>query len=450
VNLYRELHRPQLHFSSREKWINDPNGLVYQDGVWHLFFQYNPESTVWGPNLCWGHAVSRDLMHWEQLDHALYPDEYGTMFSGSAVVDHDNTAGFGKGALLAFYTAAGAYVDPKQPFTQCLAVSTDNGGQWTKYSENPIVAEIEAGTRDPKVVWHPETRQWVMALYVDGNRYCLLRSPDAKSWTHCQELILEGVSECPDFFALTDASGAERWVFWGAKGVYLVGGFDGTHFSADTDAITCEWGPNGYAAQTWSDAPDGRRVQISWMAGGLYPEMPFNQQMSVPVELSLVGSGSAARLVRWPVVELDALRQRSKEIERDTISAGNPLIADTQAKLLDVSFSVSRQDAKALYVTVRGQPMVFDWSAKEIRFANSGTHKVMSGRANIPLPDDSSLSVRLLIDRTSVEVFINGGSICGSFCFLPSGYIHPLVLESHSGEQIIDNFKLHEMASIWP
>ena len=446
--LYCELHRPQFHFSPRENWTNDPNGLVYQNGVWHLFFQQNPEATVWG-NMTWGHAVSDDLMHWRQLEHALYPDEHGTMFSGSAVVDHENTAGFGKGVLLAFYTAAGEYAKPKRPYTQCLAYSVDNGRRWTKYAGNPIIPWIEAANRDPKVVWRSGTRQWIMALYLAGDRYCLLNSSDARTWTRFQELRLEGVSECPDFFPLTDESGTERWVFWGAKGVYLVGSFDGRQFSPETAALICERGRNGYAAQTWSDAPDGRCIQISWMAGGQYPEMPFNQQMSIPVELTLAGSGNEVTLVRWPVRELDALRQRTIRLERQSITAGSPLVAATDAKLLDVSFTVSRQDANALYVMVRGQPLVFDWSSKELRFTNSPSHKVMPDRLHVMLPDDPGLSVRLLIDTTSVEVFINQGLISASFCFLPNGYVDPLVLQSYDGEQTVDNFDLHEMASIW-
>ena len=148
TELYRELHRPQFHFTARENWINDPNGLVYQDGTWHLFFQHNTEATVWG-RMWWGHAVSTDLLHWQQVDHALYPDETGSMFSGSAVIDHANTAGFGAGAMLIFYTAAGMHVDPVVPFTQCLAVSTDNGATFTKYEEIPWLPGLRRtiGTR---------------------------------------------------------------------------------------------------------------------------------------------------------------------------------------------------------------------------------------------------------------------------------------------------------------
>ena len=163
MELYQELHRPQFHFSAREGWINDPNGLLYANGQWHLFFQLNPNATIWG-DMTWGHAVSDDLLHWRQGDHALIPDNTGTMFSGSGVVDHDNTAGFGDDSLLLFYTAAGDYAEPKQPFTQCLAYSTDEGVSWIKYDGNPVVGHFEGGNRDPKIIWHEPTSCWIMAL----------------------------------------------------------------------------------------------------------------------------------------------------------------------------------------------------------------------------------------------------------------------------------------------
>lgn len=198
METYHELHRPQLHFSARKGWINDPNGLVFLDGVWHLFFQHNPESTVWG-NMTWGHAVSDDLIHWRQLEHAMYPDEHGSMFSGSAVVDHGNTAGFGAGALVFLYTAAGSFAKPARQYTQCLAYSTDNGQTLKKYQGNPVLNWIEADNRDPKIIWHAGTRRWVMVLYLNDDRYQLHTSSDLKTWAHLQDLRLEGDDECPDF-----------------------------------------------------------------------------------------------------------------------------------------------------------------------------------------------------------------------------------------------------------
>ena len=445
---YQEIHRPQFHFTASENWINDPNGLVYQNGIWHLFFQHNIEATTFG-KMWWGHAVSHDLLHWQQVDHALNPDDMGSIFSGSAVVDHDNTANFGHDALLAFYTAAGMHADPIQPFTQCLAVSTDSGLTWTKHKDNPIIPHIEGDNRDPKVIWHQETRHWVMALYLGEDRYALLTSADAKTWTKTQELSLHGCSECPDFFSLVDPTGIERWVLSGANGSYYIGHFDGSTFSPDSELHFYEQGRNGYAAQTWSNAPDGRCVQISWMAGGLYPEMPFNQQMSIPVELSLVGSGCDLRLRRWPVQEVETLRQHRTIIKKQIIGNDQPLVTTHQAKIFDLTFTIHKQQAHAFYVTIRGHFVTFDWRNNTLSIETSAKAKVIPDRPQIQLPDQHQLSIRLLVDKTSIEVFINGGLISGSFCYLPSGYTHPVVMSSYTGDQLIENFELYELDSVW-
>lgn len=445
---YGELHRPQFHFTACENWINDPNGLVYQNGVWHLFFQHNIEAPVWG-RMWWGHAVSNDLVHWKQLEHALYPDEMGTMFSGSAVIDHDDTAGFGKDAMLMFYTAAGSQVEPIRPFTQCLAVSVDGGKEFTKFAGNPIVDWIEADNRDPKVVWHEASQHWIMALYRADDRYSLLRSPDAKEWTQIQEIAFEGERECPDFFPLIDEEGLERWVFTAAKGLYQIGSFDGKTFTPETPIHRSDQGRNCYAGQTWSNAPDGRCIQISWMAGGLYPEMPFSQQLSIPVELTLLGSGESATLARWPVKEVASLRAKTSKISRCVIANGEPLEPDTDAQLFDISFTVHKQDAKSLYLVLRGQPAIFDWSSNTFTLDSSFSNKIVGDRPHVDLPDANSLSVRLLIDKTSVEVFINGGQISASFCFLPNGYRKPIQIMTFSSEQIIEDFELHELESSW-
>ncbi|MGC3958526.1 MAG: glycoside hydrolase family 32 protein [Verrucomicrobiota bacterium] len=263
-DLYQESLRPQFHFSSRRGWLNDPNGLVYYQGEYHLFYQHNPYGWGWG-NMHWGHAVSKDLVHWEELPVALYPDEHGTMFSGSAVVDWNNTTGFQTGEekpLVAMFTAAG------KPFTQGIAFSNDRGRTWTKYKNNPVLPHIAAENRDPKVVWYAPGKKWVMALYLDKSDYALFSSPDLKRWQKLSDVTLPGDSECPDFFEIAVAGDPlnSRWVFYGANGMYLVGKFDGTTFTPETKPLALQHGNTWYASQTYSDIPtvDGRRILVPW------------------------------------------------------------------------------------------------------------------------------------------------------------------------------------------
>jgi len=210
--LYSESLRPQFHFTAQKGWLNDPNGLVLHNGEYHLFFQHNPDSTEWG-NMTWGHAVSKDLVHWRQIEHALLPDKRGTMYSGSAVTDPLNTSGMGAD-IIAFYTAAGGK-NPEsngQPFTQGLAYSRDNGRTFTKL-DAPIINHIVAENRDPKVDWHEPTKSWVMALYLDGEAFVLFTSKNLKNWTEIQRFHMPGSAECPDFFEMPIAGSREkRWV----------------------------------------------------------------------------------------------------------------------------------------------------------------------------------------------------------------------------------------------
>jgi hypothetical protein len=308
--LYDETFRPQFHFTAQKGWLNDPNGLVHFAGEYHLFFQHNPYGREWG-NMTWGHAVSPDLIHWQQLDHALWPDRMGTMFSGSAVVDWQNTAGFQTGkepALVAIYTAAGGTSEESkgQPFTQCLAYSNDRGRTWTKYAGNPVVPNVGDGDRDPKVFWHVPTKRWVMPLYVGekdpvkkdakGNpttrHVChFYTSPDLKVWSFASKFA-EELYECPGFFELPvdGHKGRSKWVLFGANGDYWLGRFDGSVFTAESPKLKGDYGANAYAAQAFDDLPDHRVVLVNWMNGGKYPGMPHP-----PREVAGEGTRGAGR-----------------------------------------------------------------------------------------------------------------------------------------------------------
>lgn len=309
--------RPLAHFSPEQGWTNDPNGLVYYKGEYHLFFQHNPAGNQWG-NMHWGHAVSADLLHWRELPIALYPDmkdgkRVNTIFSGSAIIDDRNVSGLGEGAMLIFYTSAG------EPFEQHLAYSND-GRSFTKYDKNPIVPHIAGANRDPKVIWCEEIGCYIMALYLDGNTYALLSSDNLLDWAELQRFELPGDSECPDFYPLDVWSdglgdyidGYRRWVFSGASDRYYVGGFEGGIFIPCQQARSLHEGPNVlYAAQTYSDMPDGRRVRFSWDTSNVAAQnnMRWGCQMSVPAEMKLrVDEEGLLALCVYPIEEFASLR----------------------------------------------------------------------------------------------------------------------------------------------
>ena len=444
--LYHELHRPQFHFSPKTNWTNDPNGLVYYEGEYHLFFQHNPTSVKWG-NMTWGHAVSRDLVHWTQLSHAIEPDELGTIFSGSAVVDRNDSAGFRTGdehVLVAFYTSAGAHAPSPTEFTQSIAYSNDRGRTWVKYDGNPVIGHIRGSNRDPKVIWHEPSQQWIMALYLDDNDYVLFGSADIREWTRLCDLTLPGVSECPDFFELPvdGDAGDTRWVFWGANGGSMLGSFDGQEFIPETDVLHAELGANGYAAQTWSDIPetDGRRIQISWMAGGKYPAMPFNQQMSFPVELTLRTFLDGIRLCRKPIQEIVCLHDRSHTWQDYILNPGDYLIPETDGELFDIRVEFKPAHAAAFGMIIRGHDLKYDGAAQTVTCLDR-TAELRS--------ESSCISLQILVDRTSIEVFSDDGRISMSSCFLPEASDVPLEIYASDGPVNIVSMTIHELRSIW-
>ena len=317
--LYTEKLRPQLHFSSRRGWNNDPNGMMYYGGEYHLFYQQNPYG--WGSSLndinkTWGHAVSEDLVHWEELSAALYPDESGTMYSGSGVVDWNNTTGFQTGEeppLIVIYTSAGE-TNPwsgKSPFTQGIAYSNDRGRTWTKYDGNPVQGHMYGSNRDPKVIWWEETGEWVIILFLIDSRVAFFRSKDLKTWDLQSELETDGViRDCPELFelAVDGDENNKRWVLHGGYGEYFIGDFDGSHYTAEGKAIPFSYGNCFYASQTFSDVPaeDGRRIQVAW-GRNPSPGMPFNHMMDIPVVLTLHSTEDGIRMFGNPVDEVENL-----------------------------------------------------------------------------------------------------------------------------------------------
>jgi fructan beta-fructosidase len=442
---YHEPLRPQFHFTARQNWLNDPNGLVFFHGEYHLFFQRNPDGNHWG-NMTWGHAISHDLVHWQELDDAITPDARGTIFSGSAVVDWHNSAGLQSGlepALLAFYTAAGG-TSPESKgvlFTQCLAYSNDRGRTWTKYRKNPVIPHFVVENRDPKVFWHEPTKHWIMALYLDGNDFALFRSLDLKRWERTDKVTVPGSIECPDLFELSveGDAGDSKWVFWTANNVYVVGDFDGTKFTPTDKPQRFEFGANRFAAQTFSDIPsaDGRRLQIAWMRGGRYPEMKFNQQMTFPTALTLHATSAGYRLRSLPVAEVEMLRGEPFEWKGELSDQSNPLekfVSDACEMKLTATLNAEGR----IILDARGEHLAYNAKSEELSLGDS--------KARVPL-SDGKLMLRILVDRTSIEVFANEGVASISNCFLSKAADPPYRLSGNGA--IIESLTAWPLNSAW-
>jgi sucrose-6-phosphate hydrolase SacC (GH32 family) len=437
--LYREALRPQFHFSSRRGWNNDPNGLVYFKGEYHLFYQHNPFGWNWG-NMHWGHAVSRDLVHWEELGDVLAPDELGPMFSGSAVVDWNNTSGLGRAGhppLILIYTAAG------NPAVQCIACSTD-GRSFAKFSGNPVVKQITNGNRDPKVFWHEPTRRWIMTLYVETNQVHtihFLNSPDLKNWSVTSQI--DGFFECPDCFELpVDGDpNNKKWVLTAGSSEYMVGRFDGARFTPETPKLPGHRGQGYYAAQTFSDIPavDGRRIRLGWLQAPA-PGMPFNQAMSVPTELKLVSTPEGPRLSWTPVKELESLRKTSLRLGSAELKPGdtNPLVK-TKADLVELNAEFEPGEARVLF-NVRGAMIAYEGKHQEL---------VVNGhRAPAPLHAGRQ-RLRIFCDRTSLEVFASEGLTYVPVPFIPKPDDLSVSFSNEEGTVRVQSLVLHELKSSW-
>ncbi|MBX3095253.1 MAG: glycoside hydrolase family 32 protein [Fimbriimonadaceae bacterium] len=401
VEAYGEAKRGLFHFSPRRGWLNDPNGLVYFQEEYHLFFQHNPYGWGWG-NMHWGHAVSRDLVRWTELPPALLPDLQGTMYSGSAVVDVRNDSGLGvagKPPLLLFYTAAG------NPFTQGMASSMD-GRIFTKWPGNPVVPHIAGENRDPKVFYHAQSHRWVMVLYVEeGGEHTLqfFNSQDLRSWTLTSKI--SGFYECPDLVALPldGESDQMKWVLSAANSDYMVGSFEGERFTPDTPIIKGQSGRGFYAAQTFNGIPesDNRVIQIGWFQTETRGE-PFNQAMSFPMELGLITTPSGPRLTWTPVRELGQLEDVAHDVRATTLRPGSvePWAGfSAEAGRLTLEFL---DTDSILSLNLRGLAIIYDGANREIRIGN----------LNVAVPPSNGRQrLDILVDRIGVEVFAGGGQV---------------------------------------
>ncbi|WP_224485210.1 glycoside hydrolase family 32 protein [Robertkochia aurantiaca] len=477
TSMYKESHRPQFHFSPDENWMNDPNGLVYHDGVYHLFYQYYPEDIVWGP-MHWGHAVSKDLLHWEHKPVSLYPDELGYIFSGSAVYDKDNTSGLGTAdnpPLVAVFT----YHDPEKEKTgsndhqtQGIAYSVDGGESWEKYEGNPVIGnEGIRDFRDPKVFWHDETEKWIMLL-VAGDRLMIYNSDDLISWNFLSEFGKDrgahgGVWECPDLFPLkVEPSGETKWVLLisinpggpngGSATQYFVGDFDGTAFTSEQQDIKwVDHGADNYAGVTYNHTPDGKRIFIGWMSNWNYaqktPTQPWRSAMTLPRELSLERPADTYLLKGNPV---DNLSDLYKDDGRNIPGPVSDTLVNINGALFDLRFSTTSDHLRFALVNDQNERMVFEFDRSRKEFL---IDRSQSGNADfdeqfaqtphsMPMPVlQDTTEIRLVSDWSSVELFIDGGRFMMTEQMFPNVPFSDLRVES--GE--IHDLRINLINRIW-
>ena len=498
---YQEAHRPQFHFSPDSMWMNDPNGMVFFEGEYHLFYQYYPDSNVWGP-MHWGHAVSPDLVHWEHLPIALYPDEkLGYIFSGSAVVDWKNSSGLGKDnepPLIAIFT----YHDPKGEKsgsdlfqTQGIAYSHDKGRTWTQYAENPVIENPGIRDfRDPKVSWHEASQQWVM-IFAAKDRVRLYTSPNLKDWTFASEFgeklgTHAGVWECPDLFELPiEGTQESRWVMLvsinpggpngGSATQYFVGDFDGKTFSLDPhfagdvpldaeQAVWLEYGRDNYAGVTWADIPveDGRRIFMGWMSNWDYatrvPTTRWRSAMTLPRILSLQQTPAGLRVFSFPSKEVEKLRKNPVSINITDINGSQNLtVPPPQGGFnLNLEFNTEQSQAQQWGIELSNRlgekvRMGFDASTNEyfidrtqsgnMDFADNFSSKDMAPR----LAQGSDMKWQLWIDRASVELFADEGQTVMTEIFFPTEAFTQIALFSEGGTAKLTSGTIAEVERIW-
>ena len=480
ADYYREQYRPGYHFTPEMNWMNDPNGLVYFDGEYHLFYQHNPHGNTWG-HMSWGHAVSRDLLHWKHLPIALH-EEYGLMaFSGSCAADLKNTSGFGsenQTPLVAIFTAHGL---GKQ--TQDLAYSIDRGRSWTKYLGNPVIDLNEKDFRDPKVFWHKPTKQWVMVVSLaKAKRLQFYGSNDLKSWKKLSEFGPAGVQnkpnwECPDLFELPieNEPGKTAWVLeadmgggsvaGGSGGEYFVGQFDGTRFITNSKhSKWVDYGRDFYAPVSWDNIPveDGRRIWIGWMNNwqtALNPTHPWRSAMSIPRELFLRRIDGELVMCQRPIRELKTLRKEDNSYSNILVDDGvHP--ADISGNQLEIHLDCHIQTAKNFGIRVLKDgneytEIGYDVSKKVVyvdrqKSGNVGFHPQFAGRHEASLRQDNDIiKLQILIDASSVEVFANDGEVVITDLVFPTGNKNRIEFFAKEGTAEFHGVRMFPLKSVW-
>ncbi len=396
-------YRPFVHFTASRGWINDPNGLAYVDGRYVMYFQHNPVAVTW-ENMHWGLAESTDLIHWQEKGDVLFPDTMGTMFSGSGYVDVNNVSGLGrdgKAPLLCFYTAAGDTSETSRGSLtgQCLAYSNDGGRTLTKYARNPLIPQIEPLNRDPKVIPYPQDHSFILAMFLIDHAFALFKSSDLLNWREIQRLELPDDAECPDFYPLTDPDGREKWIFTAASDRYVIGTFDGQRFTPETEQLRLNWGDTSYAAQSWSELPDGRRVRTAF-AHAAPPDMPFSNCMILPQQMTLRLVNGDLRLCAEPVAELEQLVTDTKAFSGLTLTKDTSFVTPLASPACDMILTAALDASFA--ITLYGLTIRYDAEHRQI-CCNERSAPVQ-GR-------EGMITLRVISDTLLTELFTDEGSV---------------------------------------
>lgn len=447
----KEKFRPIYHHTPAYGWMNDPNGMFYKDGVYHLYFQWNPYGSVWA-NMHWGHSTSTDLMHWNFEGSAIVPDAWGAIFSGSCVVDHNNTAGFGKDAVIAFYTSAKAspWGDVQ---SQSMAYSLDNGKTFVKYEGNPILTSSEKDFRDPKVFWYAPGKHWVMMLAV-GQHMEIYSSVNLKEWKKESEFgamqgAHGGVWECPDLVEIpVEGTREKKWVlicnlnpggpFGGSAAQYFVGSFDGKKFVNESPTQTkwMDWGKDNYATVTWNNAPDGRCIALGWMSNWQYannvPTRQYRSANTLARDLTLYREGQELYLKSTPSSEVKKARGKKVSIPSFKVSEKHEMVNLFEEKqgAYEVEIVIQNTGASKIAFCLlndKGEKvsMYYDLNRKQFVMDRSESGKVDFSKdfpavTVAPANVDKELTLRLFVDRSSIEAFGEDGKFVMTNLVFPS------------------------------
>lgn len=434
--LYRESLRPQFHFTARqwtvdrlnpgqreEGWINDLNGLIYYEGEYHLFAQR------WAK--CWLHAVSKDLIHWTELEPAFWEEELGSgVQSGTCVIDYQNTSGLSPNPTNPPMVAFWSRFDNR---AQCISYSLDWGRTWKHYEKNPIMVVPE---RDPKVFWYTPAQHWVLMLY-GHQQYHIFTSKNLLEWKDEHHPIPDSF-ECPDFFelAIDRDETRKKWVLIQGNGNYSIGSFNGVEFKEETKRQPCDVGPNFYATQSWhnTETGDGRRIQTAWMRGADFPDMPFSQMISFPCELTLRTTPNGLRVFRKPIKEIAMLHHGRDTWTNRALGKDQTLRLSPSGQLFHIEAEVNIPEGTRLIFNLRGIPVVL-------------TSKTIESGHKPALVQDQIRKVEILVDRTSIETFVNEGEISSTRYALPKA--SGLSVKAEGGSVAIHSLTVYPLNSAW-